>query len=52
MPEAFTEAFVAVVFFHSELSRKLPWDLLLKASVEENIHSFFSNLVFTSTKLP
>ena len=38
MPKAFTEAFVAVNFLSQKLPRKLPWDLFLKASVEETYY--------------
>ena len=38
MPEAFTEAFVAVIFFHGSYL-KLPWNFVLKASVEKKYYS-------------
>ena len=39
-------------FLSQKLSRKLPWDLFLKASVEKKYYRVFINstLLFTSTK--
>ena len=49
MPEAFIEAFVAVILLHGSYRGSFHGGLVLKASVEENYY-FFSNLLFTSTK--